>query len=656
MALSGSMTTGESGGRSLTFSWTATQNIANNTSTVSWSLSTSGSESQGVSIHEVTAKINNTQVYHTDNLNNSWSGATTYPQPGWTFKTGTTTITHNASGAGSFTAYLGGGIYSQWAINKEVSKTFTLNTIARASKVKITSGFTLGSQGTIQIYDVANTSFKHTLRYVWGSEAGVIASNLTTSGTTINQNWTPPIETFAAYIPNNETGYGTIGVDTYSGSTLIGQSTCSFYGTMPSTAVPTISNVAVAMVNDNSTVSGWGVAVKGYTKARITASGAGVYSSTISNFGITGGYTKTVAGTSLDYTGEPLSTSGTVSFSVKAVDSRGRESTATTKSLTVYDYASPNISTFSVARQSTATNNVQVTANWSFSSVNNKNAATATLKYKTRSASSWTTYSGTITKGGTTTLSPTFSVSTSYDFQLTITDSLGNTAISTGSVSTQDVLLDFRAGGAGLGIGKIIESDNLVEIKDDWDFKVHGEEILDLIDSDHTVKFTGTGNVGDANTPIYLAGGVPTAMVLGDYVMEYGSATSGFNSVIDAGKIEWQKWHSGKLEYWGYTRAAVNAQITSSTWNGYVSTSRLTFWGTWPIAFVGYAPHSTYRMVAADNGYTGDYWIIESPYLNASGTTVLTPLTESPWFKLWRGTSATFGHPQFTFYVVGRWK
>ena len=102
-----------------------------------------------------------------------------------------------------------------------------------------------------------------------------------------------------------------------------------------------------------------------------------------------------------------------------------------------------------------------VTANWSFSSVNSKNSATAKLQYKKHNASGWTTYNGDIAKNSSTTLDITFDEASSYDFKLTITDAVGKSSSSTAFVSTLAVLLDFRAGGKGLGIGKIAETDTM---------------------------------------------------------------------------------------------------------------------------------------------------------------------------------------------------
>lgn len=144
---------------------------------------------------------------------------------------------------------------------------------------------------------------------------------------------------------------------------------------------------------------------------------------------------------------------------------------------------------------------------------------------------------------------------------------------------------------------------------------------------------------------------------LQDFVIEQGRTTSiGLDTThIDAGRLYYQKWASGKLEIWGFARCVQNAVINKSSWGGgYVSTARFTLWGEWPVHFVEYPPSVSYRMVAADEGYTGDYQLIESPYDFASN--VRDSMIYSPCFKFWRGATATFGHPQFSFHAVGWWK
>ena len=70
MASSGSITTGTKEGRSVTLSWTlSSQDIANNTSTIAWTLKGSGSGSGWVMSGGFKAVINGTTVYSTSTDN-----------------------------------------------------------------------------------------------------------------------------------------------------------------------------------------------------------------------------------------------------------------------------------------------------------------------------------------------------------------------------------------------------------------------------------------------------------------------------------------------------------------------------------------------------------------------------------------------------------
>ena len=135
-------------------------------------------------------------------------------------------------------------------------------------------------------------------------------------------------------------------------------------------------------------------------------------------------------------------------------------SSTTTPGITFYSYYKPTISTFTVARSSSDNTKIVVNASFSFAPVNNKNSATLTLQYKRSSASSWTTVGSYSTNLNNVVLSPTFSETSSYNFRITVRDALNNSIQADTFVSTISVLMDFRAGGKGLAIGKIAESDS----------------------------------------------------------------------------------------------------------------------------------------------------------------------------------------------------
>jgi len=387
-----------------------------------------------------------------------------------------TSIAHNADGSKSINIALKGnryekfymfrnGSYGGWGTS--TTKSVALTTIPRASTPTcVTSGSNtqnvgdIGSEITIYT-NRASSSFTHTLKYSFGSTSGTIATSVGAS-----TKWTIPMS-LCNQIPSAVSGTGTITCETYNGSTKIGTKTCSFTCSVPSTVVPTISDLVAALDNSaNGVIAGWNLAVAGYTKVKLTASAAGSYGSTISSFTITGGYSTTVTGTSLNYTGAKITSSGTKTFTIYATDSRGRKSSTLATSVIFYAYSNPTISNFMVSRNAQKGTDIDVTYAKSFSSVNGKNAVTGTLKYKKHSDSSWTTYG--IVASGTHTLSDNpnttaieFEEAASYDFQLSLTDTVGNSATATAFMSTLAVLMDFRAGGKGLGIGKIAETDNM---------------------------------------------------------------------------------------------------------------------------------------------------------------------------------------------------
>lgn len=435
--------------------WTATQSVANNTSTISWNIKVSTTSSTGyVVVSEIRAKINGTEVYYRshDNHTNGYNGTQ--------IASGTTTVDHNSDGTKSVAMSIEAGIY-QWAINKSGSNTFTLDTIARASSITTATNKTLGNACSIT-WTPASSSFTYKLKFSlgnWSYTTGTISPNSTSAYTYTG--YTLPLAV-ANQLPSATTGTMTAYLYTYNGSTQIGSTASkTFTVTVPSTVIPTLSNVSATIVNDNSVINGWGVAVAGYTKVRVSASASGSYSSTISSFTISGGYSTTQTGTSLSYTGAVISSSGSKTFTVTAKDSRSRSSSSsTTSAITFYAYSKPTVSSFTVARSSSNAKKVVVKADWTFSSVNSKNAATATLYYKKSSNTSWTTY-GTIAKNTNVTLTNDFDETSSYNFKVVVTDSLSNSAQEEGFVSTIEVTMDFRAGGKGLGIGKIAETDNL---------------------------------------------------------------------------------------------------------------------------------------------------------------------------------------------------
>lgn len=107
-----------------------------------------------------------------------------------------------------------------------------------------------------------------------------------------------------------------------------------------------------------------------------------------------------------------------------------------------------------------------------------------------------------------------------------------------------------------------------------------------------------------------------------------------------------------------------NVYFKTPAWGGYVTDYIDIFGNGYPSTFEfdldqGFIPHCSINYLGADNNYYGDVMIINQG-LNSDiieGDPQL--IYYQPKFKLWRGSAATgnvYGHPQFTFFLIGRGK
>lgn len=149
MALWGSFTTSAYSNRSLTFSWSATQSIGGNYSTISWSLVGSGSQSQYYKAAPFKVVIDGEQVYYSSTRINLSNGTLV--------ASGTKTIYHNTSGSRSFSASVEAAIYSM-AINVSGSGSWSLDNIPRAAAISTAPNFTDEDNATITYSNPAGTA------------------------------------------------------------------------------------------------------------------------------------------------------------------------------------------------------------------------------------------------------------------------------------------------------------------------------------------------------------------------------------------------------------------------------------------------------------------------------------------------------------------
>lgn len=473
MAKSGSKTIAVTDWDSLVFSWSViSQSTTSNSSTISWSLklvstaygaiSSSVSKPWSVNVGGISYSGTNSVAIS----NNSTK----------TLASGKSVLTHNADGTRSF----------NYSFSQQFSITFdgknigtisgsgsgTLDPIARASQPSCVTWpehtQNVGNFGaTISIHmNRQSASFTHTVRYAFGSASGTIATGVGT-GTT----WTIPL-TLMNLIPNSTQGSGTIFVDTYNGSSLIGTRSCGFTATVPASVVPSFS---AAITDITSAQSMYGSFVKGLSRLKITVTPTAAYSSSIVSCSITANGDRVNDRSMI--TGV-LKSAGTNKVVVTVTDARGRTKT-TEYSLSVLDYSPPQITKLSAVRVNSSNvedangARMKVTFSAVVSALGNKNTAEYTVRYKKSTDTNFTEMRLTSVDNVFTVNDISYrgaaDTGSSYDIELVATDNHSST-VRTATVPTAFTLMHFGADGTSIGVGKVAEKANTMEVALDTEF------------------------------------------------------------------------------------------------------------------------------------------------------------------------------------------
>lgn len=461
MATSGSTSVTVTSWDTLKFSWSLSgQSVANNTSTVKWTLSlvagTYGRISSTVS-KDWSVTVNGTTYSGTNKIGISNNSTIT-------LASGTTTIAHNTDGSKTFSY----SFSQEFAITfsgssigtKSGSGSGTLTTIPRKSTLSVANG-TLNTKQTLTVTR-QSSSFTHTITYTCGSASGTIC----TKSTDTTPDFTPPLSLSS----QNTTGTTvsiTYTITTYNGNTNIGSNSYKKTCSIPSSVKPSCSLSVEDTMGHYST---YGAYIKGQSKLKVTVIPTLAYNSSIKS------YSTTVNGvkyTSASFTTEVLNTSGTLTISSTVTDARGRSGTATT-SISILDYSNPNISLFKVHRSSYNEEErdyiedihgeyCTIDFSASVTPLNDLNTAEYILEYKKTTDDKYTsvdfndTYKNVfdVTSGH---IFPAESGS-SYNVRIIARDSFSETIKPT-VLSTAEVIEHWRADGKGMGFGKIGEVEN----------------------------------------------------------------------------------------------------------------------------------------------------------------------------------------------------
>lgn len=255
---------------------------------------------------------------------------------------------------------------------------------------------------------------------------------------------------------------------------------------------PSVSAGWFTVARDNSGTAASGITewVKGFSKARVTFDPSKVttsYPSTGCTFSIIYNGVETQASGNVAATGTITDASATIT--IKATENYEGAITTTTQTISLLQYNPPTITGAQVYRSNASKaasdtgQYITAKATPGFTSLNGKNRATLTAKYKPVGGS----YGSAVTLSSNTLTiinASTISTLTSYTVLLEVSDLLGYKATYEANVLSQSAAFHLKSGGKGAAFGKVSEKDNTLEIA--WEL----EAILGVIAGNVNLKIT----------------------------------------------------------------------------------------------------------------------------------------------------------------------
>lgn len=352
----------------------------------------------------------------------SWSGNVTSTVPtrtgyafnGWNTKADGTG-TNYASGA-SITITANVTLYAKWTAIK--------STIDEAPNTEI------GSAITVEWTNYGN--FTNKIRFVFGSkDTGELSASGQSKSYNIPNSWCDEV-------PNATSGIATVYLYTYLNGTLLGVDTKTFSAIVPDSVVPSIGTVTATKVNDNPIVNSWDIYLQNFSKVLLQVSGcAAGRGAAIASYKFLGqniNVTNQTANASSSATSGTIEVNGSLVYTVRITDSRGRVAEKTV-TISVIAYSLPSIGLVNAIRSnSDGTENavtgtsIKASAIFTWTQVGS-NQLTSSLSYKKHTDANYTQAHSGITSGTDYVIAVGLAdIAFSYDVKVEISDTLGNTA------------------------------------------------------------------------------------------------------------------------------------------------------------------------------------------------------------------------------------
>ncbi len=421
MASSGSFNTSGYNGRYLEFAWTIkSQSIANNKTTISWTLTGRGTAPSGFyKSGKFKVVIDGTTVYSSETRINLYNGTQV--------ASGEYTMTHDATGKKSFSASAQAGIYTV-AVNCTGSGSWSLTDIPRQANITSAPNFTDIQNPTINYSNPAgnNVSSLQACISLTGSAADISYRDISKTGTSYTFNLTEAERNVLRQATPNS---NTLSIKFYV-KTVIGGNT--FYSNVTKTMTIVNANPTVATltyIDSNSTTTAVTqnnqLLVQNLSTPRFTISNVNALKyATVKKYDIKIGEVVLGSGTgsaahydTLTVNSQALNYSNNQTAVLTIEDSRGNKVTKNI-TLTIAEWKKPT-AIINFSRLNNFYSDTELTVDASFSSVNEKNTITIYYSYKKKSASS---YSAEQTMQDNTTVTLTLDNTFEWDLKVRLVD------------------------------------------------------------------------------------------------------------------------------------------------------------------------------------------------------------------------------------------
>ena len=355
-----------------------------------------------------------------------------------------------------------------------VSGSFNCTDIPRAS----TLSFTKSSLNPLETVSAsvasASSAFTHNIKWSFGdlSATHSLSAGVKTDIFTVPLSW-------ADELIDSKKGYISVTVATYKGSKKIGSASYKLKLIIPETDEFLPDFTLVADRIDNSVPADFEEYVKGKSQIKLN-----VEDVKLKHGAKASSYTAKVGSASkskLPATFD-LTKSGEITISITLKDSRGFSVTKSSK-IKVLNYSAPSVAVKSLSRcdengnKTTAGTKILADLSCAYSSVNGKNTARITYKYKAEGSS---VYSSECELTDSLCVLPQgdFLNNTSYTIAFKITDSITkDTDFLEKNVSSSAIPFNIKKGGNGAAFGCYSEKEN--ELTVGWDLNVKGSMIYE---------------------------------------------------------------------------------------------------------------------------------------------------------------------------------